>query len=83
MRHGTLELTTQTYTALKLLEVVEALKALPDSPLDYEPRTEREQAAETDATACARGRQSMHFVRRHGRTCRKARPDAKARNLRL
>jgi hypothetical protein len=49
MRHGTLELTTQTYTALKLLEFVEVLKALPDSPLDHEPRTEREQAAETDA----------------------------------
>ena len=48
MRHGTLELTMSTYTDPKLLDVVGALDALPDLPLDDDRQSARAKANGTD-----------------------------------
>lgn len=48
MRHGALELTIQTCTDPKLLDVVGALKVLPEPPLDDSPLPERQRSTGTD-----------------------------------
>jgi hypothetical protein len=48
MRHSVLELTMNTYTDPKLLDVAGALDVFPELPLDDRPHTERQQATETD-----------------------------------
>jgi len=48
MRHSVLELTMNTYTDPRLLDVVGALSALPDLPLDDPGTAERQRATGTD-----------------------------------
>jgi site-specific recombinase XerC len=50
LRHGSIELTMQTYTDPKLLDVAGALDALPSMPLDDSPRSQRQKASGTDGT---------------------------------
>lgn len=49
MRHSTLELTMNTYTDPRLLDVAGALSALPDLPLDDGSKPDRMKATGTDA----------------------------------
>ncbi len=51
MRHSTLDLTMNTYTDPRLLDVAGALDVLPSLPLDDGPNTERAKATGTDAGA--------------------------------
>ena len=51
MRHSTLDLTMNTYTDPRLLDVAGALDVLPSLPLDDGPNTERAKATGTDAAA--------------------------------
>ena len=48
MRHGSLDLTMNTYTDPKLLDVAGALEALPNLPLDGGPGAVRQRATGTD-----------------------------------
>ncbi len=48
MRHSVLELTMNTYTDPKLLDVAGALNVLPDLPLDDGPQAEHQKATGTD-----------------------------------
>jgi integrase len=50
LRHGSIELTMQTYTDPKLLDVVGALDVLPSMPLDDSPHSQRQKASGTDGT---------------------------------
>ena len=50
LRHSTVELTMQTYTDPKLLDVAGALNVLPYLPLDSEPNAERQRATGTMGT---------------------------------
>ena len=47
MRHGSLDLTMNTYTDPRLLDVAGALDVLPELPLDSDDRTERQRATGT------------------------------------
>ena len=51
MRHSTLDLTMNTYTDPRLLDVAGAMDVLPLLPLDDRPSTERAKATGTDAAA--------------------------------
>ncbi len=51
LRHSTIELTMQTYTDPRLLDVAGALDVLPDLPLDGRPDAERMRATGTDDAA--------------------------------
>ena len=51
LRHSTIELTMQTYTDPRLLDVAGALDVLPDLPLDGRPDAERMRATGTDGAA--------------------------------
>ncbi len=60
MRHGTLELTVQTYTDARLLDVAAAMNVLPDLPLSADPDTRRQRATgTTDTTADESVRNSL------------------------
>jgi len=48
MRHGSLDLTMNTYTDPRLLDVAGALNVLPELPLDDSPGSERQRATGTD-----------------------------------
>ena len=53
MRHSKLELTMNTYTGPKLLDVSGAMDALPDLPLDRDPDAARAKATGTDDAAAS------------------------------
>jgi hypothetical protein len=55
MRHSTIDLTMNTYTDLRLLDVAGAVNSVPDIPLDAPPSTDRQTATGTDdvAALCA------------------------------
>ena len=48
MRHSTIDLTMNTYTDLRLLDVAGAVNSVPDIPLDAPPSTDRQTATGTD-----------------------------------
>ena len=53
MRHGSIDLTMDTYTDPRLLDVAGALDVLPDLPLEEGPPQERQRATGTDDAALA------------------------------
>ncbi len=48
MRHSTIDLTMNTYTDLRLLDVAGAVNSMPDIPLDAPPSADRQTATGTD-----------------------------------
>ena len=71
MRHGSLDLTMNTYTDPVLLDIAGALNALPDLPLDGKPTPESQRAtgnrrSNACTNACTKSRESLYAGSKRG-----------------